>query len=181
MDVSSITKYLNDWGQTVVDRAKKNLGKKGGGKLEKSIKFKVNKDFSVQFMMVDYGEFQDKGVKGEGGTIKKSIAKPSNEGTWGGRRYYTTWEGKRKDSPYKFGSGKGKKDGIYKGIAAFVKKKGLPKEMVYPIVKVLWTKGFHGISFFQEALEFGMMKFSKGFGFNLKQDIEKSLSVTTVK
>jgi hypothetical protein len=176
MDVSSITKYLNDWGQTVVDRAKKNLGKKGGGELEKSIKFKVNKDFSVQFMMVDYGEFQDKGVKGEGGEIKSG----DHEGTWGGRRYYTTWEGKRKDSEYQFGSGKSS-GSIYKGIAAFVKKKGLPKEMVYPIVKVLWIKGFHGISFFQEAVQFGMMKFSNGFGVNLKHDIEKTLSITTVK
>lgn len=174
MDVSSITKYLNDWGQTVVDRAKKNLGDKGGGELEQSIKFKVNEDFSVQFMMVYYGEFQDKGVKGEGGEIKSG----DHAGSWGGRRYYTTWEGKRKDSPYQFGSGTGS-GSIYKGIESFVKKKGLPKEMVYPIVKVLWTKGFHGISFFQEALGFGMMKFSKGFAFNLKQDIEKT--ITTVK
>ena len=70
MDVSSITKYLNDWGKTVVDRAKRNLGNKRGGELEQSIQFKVNEDFSVQFRMVDYGEFQDKGVKGEGGEIK---------------------------------------------------------------------------------------------------------------
>ena len=176
MDVSSITKYLNDWGKTVVDRAKRNLGNKRGGELEQSIQFKVNEDFSVQFRMVDYGEFQDKGVKGEGGEIKSG----KHEGKWGGRRYYTTWQGVRKDSPYQFGSGKGS-GSIYKGIESFVQKKGLPKEMVYPIVKVLWTKGFHGISFFQEALGFGMIKFNKGFAFSIKQDIEKTIATTKLK
>ena len=46
MDVTSITNYLNSWGQEVITNAKLKLraGGKGGGALEQSINFKVNPD-----------------------------------------------------------------------------------------------------------------------------------------
>ena len=54
---------------------------------------------SIQFLMDEYGSYVDKGVKGKGGVIKSGEYK----GNWGGRRWYTTWKGRRKDSPFKFG------------------------------------------------------------------------------
>tara|TARA_R100000963_G_scaffold1403_1_gene1329 strand:+ start:79 stop:651 length:573 start_codon:yes stop_codon:yes gene_type:complete len=163
MDTKNVERYLKSFGEEVISGAKSNLSSagKGGGNLEKSLDFKVvptSDGFAVEFLMADYGTFVDKGVKGAGGTIKSG----KHEGTWGGRRYYTTWEGKRKDSPFKFGSGKGS-GSIYKGIGSFIKKKGLqPRSeggqymttvgLKIAIVKVLWTKGIHGISFFQKPL-----------------------------
>ena len=191
MDVTSITNYLNSWGQEVITNAKLKLRAGGkGGALEQSINFKVKPDekgFVVQFSMLEYGQYMDKGVKGAGGEIKTG----KNAGTWGGRRYYTTWEGKRKDSPYQYGSGRSS-GSIYKGIGSFIKKKGLKgrdsktgryitnKSLEFAIVKTIWVKGIHGISFFQEPLGFGMKKLIPLFKFNLKEDILNNLSKTTL-
>ena len=84
MDTANIERYLNSFGKEVVSNAKKNLQSagKGGGKLEKSIKFEVVPDsdgFSVKFYMADYGTFVDKGVKGAVGTIKSG----DHKATWG--------------------------------------------------------------------------------------------------
>ena len=124
MNTDNIERYLNSFGKEVVANAKKNLNSagKGGGNLEKSIKFEVVTDadgFSVKFYMANYGTFVDKGVKGAGGTIKSG----KHKGSYGGRRHFITWEGKRKDSPYKYGRGTGKKGGMRKGIGSFIKKK----------------------------------------------------------
>jgi hypothetical protein len=187
MSLKNLENYLNSFGKQVVKDAKSNLSKagKGGGNLEKSIKFNVVKNgdvLDVEFSMADYGTFQDKGVKGAGGTIKSG----KHKGSWGGRRHYITWEGKRKDSPYKFGSGKGKKNGIYKGIGSFIRKKGLqPRSeggqymtttgLKIAIVKVLWIKGMHGVSFFQKSLQLGMEDFAENYGKALGEDILESL------
>tara|TARA_R110000824_G_scaffold389332_1_gene585365 strand:+ start:101 stop:688 length:588 start_codon:yes stop_codon:yes gene_type:complete len=192
INTKSIENQLNSFGQEVVNKARQNLREagKGGGNLDKSIEFQVlpyEKGFTVQFKMANYGEFVDKGVKGAGGEIKSG----EHKGTWGGRRYYTTWQGQRKDSPYQYGSGKGKKNGIYKGIGSFIKKKGLqPRSeggqymttvgLKIAIVKVLWVKGIHGISFFQEAIGLYMKTFGKELLSSLAQDIKDSISTTTV-
>jgi|TARA_R110000751_G_scaffold303048_2_gene417450 hypothetical protein len=193
IDFTNLKNQLNSFGKEVVRNAKKNLkeGGKGGGNLEKSIDFKVvpdGKGFVVQFYMADYGAFQDKGVKGAGGKIKTG----EHKGSWGGRRHYIDWKGNRKDSPYQYGSGKGKKNGIYKGIGSFIKKKGLqPRSaggqymtttgLKIAIVKVLWIKGIHGISFFQNSLMLGMKKFGKELLGAVKEDIIQELQTTTVK
>ena len=109
--------------------------------------------------MEDYGTFVDKGVRGAGGKIPNGKYK----GTWGGKRFYITWKGKKKQSPYKFGTGTGKKDGLTKGIASWIRKKGLqprseggqymsPKGLNYLIRRNIWIRGIHGISFFQIPL-----------------------------
>jgi len=183
MSTKNVERFLNSYGKEVVKRARENLvaAGKGGGKLEKSIESKVVKfgdGFVLQWSMADYGAFVDKGVKGKGGKIgKKSI---------GGRRYYTTWEGKRKDSPFKFGSGTGKKGGLRKGIASFIRKKGLQprskggqymstKSLVFLISRSVYIRGIHGVSFFQNSLRFGMKTFSARYGAAIKQDIIDTL------
>tara|TARA_R100001244_G_scaffold63836_1_gene52934 strand:- start:961 stop:1548 length:588 start_codon:yes stop_codon:yes gene_type:complete len=190
MDTTNIERYLNSFGKQVVSNAKKNLNSagKGGGNLEKSIRFEVVTDadgFSVKFFMADYGTFVDKGVKGAGGKIKSG----DHKGSWGGRRHYITWKGKRKDSPYKFGTGTGKKGGMRKGIGSFIKKKGLqPRSeggqymttagLRIAIMRVLWIKGIHGISFFQKSLMLGMKEFGSELLGNVKQDIIDTINET---
>mgnify|MGYP003659264745 FL=1 len=162
--MKNIENYLKSVGKQFVKESRKILKSKGkgGGKLEKSIQAKVKKTsdgYSLQFFMEDYGTFVDKGVRGAGGTIKTG----DHAGTWGGKRFYITWQGKKKQSPYKYGTGTGKSGGLTKGIGSFIKKKNLqprsaggqymsPKGLRSAIVRVIWIKGIHGISFFQKPL-----------------------------
>ena len=68
MKTDNIERYLNSFGQNVVDDAKKLLySEKGNTDLGKSIRFKVVREkngFSTKFYMADYGTFLDKGVSG---------------------------------------------------------------------------------------------------------------------
>ena len=188
MATSNIERYLESFAKQVVKDAKKNLAEsKGDTELSKSIKFRIKQTSNgirIQFLMSEYGDYVDKGVKGAGGEIKSG----EHKGKWGGRRWYTTWEGKRKDSPFQFGSGKGKKNGIYKGIGSFIRKKGLqPRSeggqfmttvgLKIAIAKVIWIKGIHGISFFQNSLRKNYSDFAIGFLAGLKEDILQSITV----
>ena len=162
--MKNFERRLESIGKQFVRQARKNLRKagKGGGKLEKSIKAVVKQTgdgYSLQFLMADYGTFVDKGVKGTGGEIPNG----KYAGSWGGRRWFINYKGKRQDSPYKYGRGTGKKGGLTRGIASFIRKKNLqprdakgqylsPKGLKYLIVRNIWIRGIHGISFFQSAL-----------------------------
>ena len=175
--------FLKIWSNEVVNEAKENLRSagKGGGELEKSIKAEIideGENFAVKFVMADYGTFVDKGVKGAGGEIKTG----EFAGTWGGRRWFKTYEDKRLDSPYQFGTGTGRSGGMKDGIAAFVRKKNLtPKAggtirgLEIAIMKVLWVKGIHGISFFQNSLMMGLSSFNLDMPPEVKEDIIDTL------
>jgi hypothetical protein len=103
--LSNVEKELKNFAKYVVTRARINLrgdDKNSSGKLAKSLDsdVKVSKNsFQLAFLMEDYGVFQDKGVRG-----KSSSAKAPN-------------------SPFKFGSGTGKKGGLSEGINKWVKRK----------------------------------------------------------
>ena len=184
--MTNVEKYLTSVGDEVIKGAKSILrkNKKGGGNLEKSLSFEVipmGDDFALRFYMADYGTFVDKGVKGAGGEIKSG----EHKGKYGGRRWYMTWEGKRKDSPYKFGSGKSS-GSIYTGIRSFIRKKNInrstatgkfvpAKSFAIAIVKVLWIKGIHGISFFQKPFGEAWKTFDVGLAEALKKDITENL------
>ena len=162
--MKNFERRLESIGKQFVRQARKNLRKagKGGGKLESSIKAVVKQTgdgYSLQFLMADYGTFVDKGVKGTGGEIPNGKYK----GNWGGRRWFINYKGQRQDSPYKYGRGTGKKGGLTRGIASFIRKKNLqprdekgqylsPKGLKYLIVRNIWIRGIHGVSFFQSAL-----------------------------
>ena len=98
---------LNKFAKYVIQQSRSNLTKgkkKGTGELYNSLGYEISKSSnttSLGFEMADYGTFQDKGVKG-----KSSSTKAPN-------------------SPYKFGSGFGKKGGLTKGIDKWVKRKGI--------------------------------------------------------
>jgi len=103
--LSNVEKELKNFAKYVVTKARVNLrgsDKNSSGKLAKSLDsdVKVSKNsFQLAFMMEDYGVFQDKGVRG-----KSSSAKAPN-------------------SPFKFGSGTGRKGGLSEGINKWVKRK----------------------------------------------------------
>ena len=97
---------VKEFASYVVQQSRSNLTKGGqnaSGRLYKSSKPSVivEKDaFIVQFEMEDYGLFQDQGVKG----TQSSYGSSSN-------------------SPFRFGTGSGRKGGLTDGIQNWVKLK----------------------------------------------------------
>jgi hypothetical protein len=184
MKDKNITKHLDSWGKEFVKRARLNLkkGKKGGGFLEKSLSFNVEKDsdgYTIELLMASYGTFQDKGVKGAGGVIKSG----RHMGAWGGRRWYINWQGKRRDAPYKYGNRTGPIGGMRIGLMKFIAKKGISpvrgtlKGLRIAMTKVIWTKGIHGIYFFQSALRTKLDDFTEGLANELGEDIIDNLTM----
>ncbi len=103
--LTNVEKELKNFAKYVVTKARMNLrssDKNASGSLSKSLDSDVKESknsFQLTFLMEDYGLFQDKGVRG-----KSSSKKAPN-------------------SPYKFGSGTGKKGGLTEGINKWVRRK----------------------------------------------------------
>tara|TARA_R110000787_G_scaffold156160_1_gene270044 strand:- start:12237 stop:12830 length:594 start_codon:yes stop_codon:yes gene_type:complete len=191
MAVSVVTieqqRFFDSIGKMIVAKAKSNLSSaKGATALEGTIDYdvvKIPEGLAIYFKMADYGTFVDKGVKGKGGTIVGG----KYDGSWGGRRYFTTYEGKRKDSPYKFGSGSGPAGGLTKAIGKWIKTKGLKgrdektgrfitdKSLVFLISRNIYIRGVHGISFFQNAIQKGIKDLGKGYEVAFIEDFDKTM------
>lgn len=138
---------LNRFAKGVVMQSKRNLttnGKRASGALHRSIKYDLEvykQSFSLSFIMEEYGQFVDKGVKG----FKSSSRAPR--------------------SPYRFGSGKGKKGGLTKGIDKWVRRKGIQfrdrrtgrfmsyDSTSYLIRRAIWNKGIKPSMFFTKPFE----------------------------
>ena len=103
--LSNVEKELKNFAKYVVTKSRMNLrssDKNSSGSLSKSLDsdVKVSKNsFQLAFIMEEYGVYQDKGVRG-----KSSSSKAPN-------------------SPFKFGTGTGRKGGLSEGINKWVKRK----------------------------------------------------------
>jgi hypothetical protein len=165
--LEKVDKTIKMFRDYVIQQSRSNLTKGGKNvtkKLYDSLKGDIvtDKGFSiVGFSMDDYGAFQDKGVRG-----KSSSAKAPN-------------------SPFKFGSGTGKKGGLTQGIDKWVRLKGFQfrdktsgKFMSYQataflITRSIFHKGIKPSLFFTKPFEAGYKKYIdvdlvKAFG----QDVE---------
>jgi len=161
----NIEAVLNKFGKYVVQQARSNLSKKKKnvtGELYNSISYDLNvsetgASFSLVFKMADYADFQDKGVRG-----KSSSKKAPN-------------------SPFRFGSGKGKKGGLSESIPKWVRdrrfqfrdKKG--KFLSYESTAFLITRSIYQTGI--PATQF----FSRPFGLAFKQlppDIVEAFTLT---
>jgi hypothetical protein len=130
----------------VVQQSKSNLSKQDKNntrKLYNSIKggSKVSKNsIELWFEMMEHGSYQDKGVRG-----KKSSAKAPN-------------------SPFKFGTGTGRKGGLTEGIEKWVQRKRFQfrnkdgkfmsyKSTAWMITKSIYNKGIKPSLFFTKPFE----------------------------
>jgi len=163
-EVEQVLKRFRDY---VIQQSRSNLSK--GGKnvskeLYNSLKGEIlteNNYSIVGFSMAEYGQFQDQGVRG-----KSSSAKAPN-------------------SPFRFGSGTGKKGGLTNSILKWVQAKGFQfrdkesgkfmsyKQTGYLISRSIFQKGIKPSLFFTKPFEAGYKKYidtdlMKAFG----QDIE---------
>tara|TARA_B110000971_G_C19911524_1_gene454774 strand:+ start:126 stop:656 length:531 start_codon:yes stop_codon:yes gene_type:complete len=103
----SIQEELNKFAKYVIQQSRSNLSKSDKNvskELYNSLGYNVevtSKGAELGFSMEQYGEFQDKGVRG-----KSSSAKAPN-------------------SPFRFGSGTGKKGGLTNSIDKWVRRRGI--------------------------------------------------------
>jgi len=103
----ALQEELNKFAKYVIQQSRSNLSKSGKNvskELYNSLGYKAEvttKGAELGFSMEQYGEFQDKGVRG-----KTSSAKAPN-------------------SPFRFGSGTGKKGGLTNSIDKWVRRKGI--------------------------------------------------------
>ena len=139
-------KALQKYGKYVVQQARSNLTKKkqnASKELYNSLSFKVQKN-SVLFDMLEYGAFQDEGVKGKKSTYSESSASP--------------FKYKNKMPP----SSVFDKWGIRRGIAPrdkqgrFISRKSLN----YLLARSIYNKGIRATMFFTKPFESGLDKFS---------------------
>lgn len=141
-----VKEELNKFGKTVIKSSRANLtrlGKKNTSKLYKSLDYDLNvgkNSFSLSFEMEDYGEFVDKGVKG----VKSSLKAPN--------------------SPYKFGSGTGRKGGLTDGINKWVRQKRIQfrskkgqfltyDSTAFLVKRSIWFTGLKTTNFFTKPFE----------------------------
>jgi hypothetical protein len=119
MKLEELNKMFNDFGKYMVSQSKNNLKDlgKGGGPLENSITYDVDDKQKgkviFEFLMQDYGEFQDKGVKGADPNNLSPNAKLTGQ--------------QAPNSPYKYGSGssKGKWKDFVRSISAWAQMKNI--------------------------------------------------------
>ena len=174
LNTQVVTKAFADY---VVQQSRTNLtkgGKNVSKELYNSIKGEVVSDTDnnytiIGFSMDGYGQFVDQGVKG-----KSSSTKAPN-------------------SPFKFGSGTGKKGGLSKGIQSWVKARGFQfrdrksgrflsyQSTAFLISRSIYHKGIKPSNFFSRPLELGYKKFVdtdliKAFGQDVDIMIQNNLN-----
>ena len=172
--LNSLGKYVVKQSRTMLTKAKKNVDKS----LYNSIKYEVVPDgdsFILQFYMLNYGQFVDKGVSG-----KKKIQE------------YTTWDKRKVASPFQYKT-KGPPIDI---ISKWIKKRGIkPKGLgrgrskdtgqylsgfAYLISRKIKRDGIKSLSFFQRPLGLGMDHFGKDLLGAVKEDILNTLNQETI-
>lgn len=160
---------VKEFANYVVQQSRSNLTKgrqNVTGSLYKSIKPNVivERDaFIVQFEMEDYGLFQDQGVKGTQSTY-----------------------GSSSNSPFRFGTGSGRKGGLTDGIQNWVKLKKFRwrdkrgrymsyNSISYIIINSIWRKGLRARFFFTTPFDKGIRRFGDQFLNAFLIDTEKTI------
>jgi len=167
-EVDNVIKKFRDY---VIQQSRSNLTKGGKNvtkKLYDSLKGEIvtDKGFSiVGFSMDDYGSFQDKGVKG-----KSSSAKAPN-------------------SPFKFGTGTGRKGGLTSGINGWVARKRIQfkdrktgqflsyKSTAFLIMRSIWNKGLETTNFFTKPFEAAFQRLPDDIYAAYGLEVEKQIKI----
>lgn len=176
MDSIHLKKILDDYGKYVVQQAKTNLTKdvdkfvsnKGGGKLYESIKYELDIEpniFLLNFLMEDYGQFVDKGVRGKESSYSSTISAMSK---------------------FQYGSGSGPKGGLRKGIMKWLQKKQFQfrdkkgrfmsyETMTFLISRSIYNKGLKANLFFTKPFEKGLSRLGDELFEAFTLDIEDAI------
>jgi len=182
--LDNVNKELNRFAKYVVQQSKTNLtkgGKKASGELYNSLKsgVKVSKNsFSLEFLMADYGVFQDKGVKGKDPSKVSPNAKITGQ--------------QAPNSKYRFGSGNtGNWGEFVNGIEKWAKrknirlrdskgkfKKGNYRSIAYIIAGNIYNRGIKPSLFFTKPFEKAFKNLSSELVTAYKLDVEDLIDKT---
>lgn len=166
--LSKFTKYVTSQSKANLTRGDKNV-KKGLYNSIKGETFVGKNSIGIYFEMLDYGEFQDKGIKGKSSSAKAPL------------------------SPFRFGSGSGQKGGLTKGINEWVRNRGFQfrdrktgKFMSYEntaflITRSIYHKGIKPSRFFSKPFEVAFKKLPEevveAYALDLEKLMKNSLKV----
>jgi len=164
-ELPELSRFLTSWGKTVVREARDNAPR-ASGKLANSLKVRLledNNNYTIQFEMLYYGDFQDKGVSGTGGKFKDKskggTSKYAGKSFSGIQRYKDEYFVER-ISPYEF-----KSKPPSKAFNKWVIRKGLKgvrnprtgrftprKSLMFAVAHTIGIKGLKSSSWFSEPL-----------------------------
>lgn len=170
LDREETIKALERFKKHVITQSKRNLTNKGknvrktlwnsiGGNIFAS---KSNRSIGLYFEMEEYGQFQDLGVKGK------------------------TSSNKAPESPYKFGTGTGKKGGLTQGIEKWVNARRFQfrdengkflsyKSTAFIITRSIYNKGLKPSYFFTKPFEAAFKNLPEELVEKYKLDLEQLL------
>ena len=186
--MSEFKDAIEAYAKYVVQQAKSNLTKekKGGGKLYNSLDYIIQQNrgssgrfetgYTVEFLMEDYGIFQDQGVKGDDPSKVSPNAKIKGQ--------------QAPNSNFKFGSGKSNKSfkDFVKSMSAFAQrknirfrddkgryKKGGYKSLGYVIASNIYNRVLRPSLFFTKPFEAGLKRFSDDIAVSYGNEVFKKL------
>jgi hypothetical protein len=168
--LGSVTKIFDTLGSNVVKQARANLKKKkkGDSNLSKNLSYKV-KGSSIEFILADYWEYVDAGVKGKGGTKADGKAWKLKKVTNNKFKY------RNKKPPFMAFNGWT----IRKGIAPrdskgrLMKRKGL----LYAIANSVYHTGIETTHFFTDALDNEVLKLGDEIGEAFALDLIDGMNI----
>lgn len=172
LEGNNTRKALEAFKDYVISQSRANLTKKNKNvskQLYNSLKGIIDvmpNSFSLKFEMEDYGKFQDQGVKGATSTYPEST-----------------------NSPFKFGTGSGKKGGLSGGIKQWVKARRFQfrdakgrftsyESTAYVISRSIWNKGIKASLFFTKPFEKGFKRLPEELLEAYGLDIDEFLDFT---
>jgi hypothetical protein len=176
MIYQELNKALNAFGKYVIQQSRSNLTKKSKNStsdLYNSLKYKTRQEdgaFLIDFIMEDYGDFVDEGVRG------------------------ATTSSNNRTSPFKFGSGTGKKGGLTNGIGKWIKQKPIKQwkdkktgkflsyeSMKFLIARSIYNKGIKPSFFFTKPFYQAFKRLPTDIIKAYRLDIEKAIVLGTKK
>ena len=178
MNLKETKKELGKFAKYVIKQARVNLTrekKNTTGALYKSLDYDIDVQkgaIVVDFLMEDYGEFVDKGVKGKNPNSLPQGAK------WFGIQKAPT-------SPYQFGSNKSR--GLRAAINKWTVQKNLKgvrdakgrfiprKTLQYLITRSIYLSGIRATLFFSRPFNKGLKRFTDKFTSAFALDIEQEI------
>lgn len=171
LKIDNLKEALNKFSDNIVKDAKANLEKSGKvdtGKLKDTLKnmgAKVSKNsIEIGIMMLPYGAFVDKGVRGVGGVRKQTstFKKTNNKGK--------LWKQKGKGSPYSFKEGK--KPSV-KHFVEWSNKRGLSP---YAVRESVYRQGIEPNRFLEKAVKENINNLSEVIKDAFALDIQSTLN-----
>ena len=177
-ELNKFAKYVIQQSKSNLTKSKKNASKELYNSLGYDIKVSKN-SFQLEFLMEDYGIFQDKGVKGADPSKVSPNAKIKGQ--------------QAPNSPYRFGSGKtGNWKQFVLSIEKWAKKrnvrfrdekgkfkKGSYKSLAYVISSNIYNRGIKPSLFFTKPFEKAFKNIDKDLVEAFKLDMEKLIETST--